>query len=159
VGAGIIGTLALIYLGFTVLFVAAAVSIVRKAGYCGWWVAAGAVPLVNIIMLFAFAFADWPALRERRRAEAASAIGRGHPSFSQSPLSQSPLSQSPNAPLLAVPLSSAPPSAVPLVADDRPFDGSPGQVPPGYAVPDQPAPKPPPPPFPGHHQPNILPGR
>jgi len=80
-GAGMVGTLVLIYAGFTALAVAAAVSIVRKAGYSGWWVAAGLIPLVNVVMLFAFAFADWPVLRDLRRAQALPAAPQQHPSF------------------------------------------------------------------------------
>ena len=37
--------------------------ILEKAGYSGWWCLILLVPLVNIIMLYVFAFADWPALR------------------------------------------------------------------------------------------------
>lgn len=80
---GIVGTLALVYAGFTVLAIAAAVSIVRKAGYSGWWVATGFVPLVNVVMLFAFAFADWPIVKETRRA-ATSLRAAGHPGLSYS---------------------------------------------------------------------------
>jgi len=42
------------------------VTIIRKAGYSGWWVLLWFVPLVNIIMLWVFAFSDWPALRQPR---------------------------------------------------------------------------------------------
>ena len=41
------------------------VKILGKAGYSGWWVLLGFVPLVNLIMLWVFAFADWPALAKR----------------------------------------------------------------------------------------------
>jgi len=91
-GAGMVGTLLLIYAGFTALAVAAAVSIVRKAGYSGWWVAAGLIPLVNVVMLFAFAFADWPVLRDLRRAHAIPIAPRGHPSFAPPPPSDNPYS-------------------------------------------------------------------
>jgi hypothetical protein len=84
-GAGMVGTLLLFYAGFTVLAVAAAVSIVRKAGYSGWWVAAGLIPLVNVVMLFAFAFADWPVLRDLRRAQLVPTVPRAHPSFAPAP--------------------------------------------------------------------------
>ena len=84
-GAGMLGTLMLIYAGFTALAVAAAVSIVRKAGYSGWWAVAGLIPLVNVVMLFAFAFADWPVLRQTRRSQAVPIAPQGHPSFSPPP--------------------------------------------------------------------------
>lgn len=46
-----------------VLFVAlvwAYVRIIQKAGYSGWNVLWVLVPIVNIIMIFYFAFAEWP---------------------------------------------------------------------------------------------------
>jgi hypothetical protein len=39
--------------------------IIRKAGYNGWWILILFVPLVNLIMLWVFAFASWPSLRDR----------------------------------------------------------------------------------------------
>ena len=38
---------------------------VARAGYSPWWAALGIVPLVNIIMLWVFAYAKWPALPDR----------------------------------------------------------------------------------------------
>src|SRR5262249_3353296 len=43
-----------------------AVMILRKAGYSGWWCLLGFVPIVNIVMLWVFAFSEWPNLRDRR---------------------------------------------------------------------------------------------
>ncbi len=65
--AGLITTLLLIYAGFSALGIAAGVSILRKAGYSSWWVLTGFIPIVNVVMVVAFAFADWPVLQERRR--------------------------------------------------------------------------------------------
>jgi len=65
--AGLVTTLALIYGGFSALGIAAGVSILRKAGYSSWWVLTGLIPMVNVVMVVAFAFADWPVLQERRR--------------------------------------------------------------------------------------------
>ena len=43
------------------------VRILRKAGYSGWWCLLSFVPLVNLVMLYIFAFgADWPNLTGRR---------------------------------------------------------------------------------------------
>jgi uncharacterized membrane protein YhaH (DUF805 family) len=39
------------------------VKVLNKAGYSGWWSLLVFVPLVNIVMFWVFAFADWPALR------------------------------------------------------------------------------------------------
>ena len=37
--------------------------ILRRAGHSGWWVIAYFIPLVNIIAIWVFAFAPWPALQ------------------------------------------------------------------------------------------------
>ena len=37
--------------------------ICAKAGYPGWFGLAALVPILNILLLFFLAFADWPALR------------------------------------------------------------------------------------------------
>lgn len=39
------------------------VKIIRKAGYSGWWFLTAFVPFLNLVMLWVFAFADWPNLR------------------------------------------------------------------------------------------------
>jgi uncharacterized membrane protein YhaH (DUF805 family) len=44
--------------------------IIRKAGYNGWWILILFVPLVNLIMLWVFAFASWPSLRDHGPAAA-----------------------------------------------------------------------------------------
>ena len=49
---------------FIVLF--PTVKILNKAGYSGWWAVLTLVPLVNIVVVWVFAFADWPALRQPR---------------------------------------------------------------------------------------------
>jgi hypothetical protein len=46
------------------IFVIPAVKIVQKAGFSGWWVILSFIPLLNVIMLWVFAFARWP-LEER----------------------------------------------------------------------------------------------
>jgi uncharacterized membrane protein YhaH (DUF805 family) len=47
-----------------VVYVIPAVMILRKAGYSGWWCLLGFVPIVNIVMVWVFAFSDWPNLRQ-----------------------------------------------------------------------------------------------
>ncbi|MGU7779114.1 hypothetical protein [Burkholderia sp. PU8-34] len=42
------------------------VRIVRRTGHSGWWVLTMIVPLLNIIMLWVFAFARWPIVDDRR---------------------------------------------------------------------------------------------
>ena len=53
----------LIVLIVLAIYLVPAVKILQKAGYSGWWCLILLVPLVNIIMIYVFAFADWPALR------------------------------------------------------------------------------------------------
>ena len=43
------------------------VRIIRRAGYSGWWMLTMFVPIVNIIMLWVFAFAKWPAISRADR--------------------------------------------------------------------------------------------
>lgn len=38
--------------------------ILNKAGYSRWWTLLFLVPLINIIMIWVFAFGKWPALNE-----------------------------------------------------------------------------------------------
>ena len=35
--------------------------IAKKAGYSGWWALTMMIPIVNIIMVWVFSFAKWPA--------------------------------------------------------------------------------------------------
>jgi hypothetical protein len=54
------------------------VKILSKAGYSGWWVLIGLVPVANLVMLLVFAFSDWPVLQEVRRLRS----GTGYTSYS-----------------------------------------------------------------------------
>ena len=49
-------------------FVAVFGRIVNRAGYSRWWLLTLLVPLVNLIMLWVFAFASWPVARHRGQA-------------------------------------------------------------------------------------------
>jgi hypothetical protein len=49
-------------------FVAVFGRIVNRAGYSRWWLVLMIVPLLNLIMLWVFAFADWPAAKPRSPA-------------------------------------------------------------------------------------------
>ena len=42
--------------------------IVNRAGYSRWWLVIMLVPVLNLIMLWVFAFADWPVLKPRGQA-------------------------------------------------------------------------------------------
>ena len=60
------GTAALIiWAAVAIIFLIAYIQIIRKAGYSGWWVLVGIVPLLNIVMFLVFAFSTWPVVRER----------------------------------------------------------------------------------------------
>jgi uncharacterized membrane protein YhaH (DUF805 family) len=48
-----------------VLWVAAAWRIARKAGYHGAWALLMLVPIVNLVLPYVFAFAEWPAERQQ----------------------------------------------------------------------------------------------
>ena len=37
--------------------------IIQKAGFSGWWFLISLVPILNLVMLWIFAFADWPNVR------------------------------------------------------------------------------------------------
>ena len=52
-----------------VLYFVPIVKVLQKAGYSGWWSLIVFVPLVNIIMFYVFAFANWPVLRNDARRE------------------------------------------------------------------------------------------
>ncbi len=41
----------------------AAMRIVQRAGYSGWWIVLALVPVVNMVALWCFAVAPWPALQ------------------------------------------------------------------------------------------------
>ena len=44
----------------------AAYKVVQRAGYSGAWAFTLLIPVVNLVMLYVFAFSDWPALRRSR---------------------------------------------------------------------------------------------
>ena len=79
--AGAAGVLVLVYAAIVVISIIAAVKVVTKAGYSGWWVLIAFVPVVGVVMTLVFAFSDWPVLREVRalRAQIASSSGYGWP--------------------------------------------------------------------------------
>ncbi len=62
------GIILIVYLFFLVIAIVAWVKIISKAGYSGWWVLIGIVPVVGAIMFLVFAFSKWPI---QQRLEAA----------------------------------------------------------------------------------------
>jgi len=59
-----LGILLFVYLAIAVLSIVAAVKIVTKAGYSGWWVLIAFIPIVGSIFVLIFAFSTWPVTRE-----------------------------------------------------------------------------------------------
>ena len=45
------------------MIVIATYKIIRKAGFSGWWIILTFIPVVNLVLLWIFAFTDWPAQR------------------------------------------------------------------------------------------------
>lgn len=56
--------LVILFLALIAFFVWLYVRILHKAGFSGWWTLLLFIPLVNLIMMWIFAFADWPALKK-----------------------------------------------------------------------------------------------
>jgi energy-coupling factor transporter transmembrane protein EcfT len=63
------------YLALIVVTIIAWVKIITKAGYSGWLVLLGFVPLVNFVMLLVFAFSKWPVTQRLEAAERANRAG------------------------------------------------------------------------------------
>ncbi len=59
-----LGILLFVYLAIAVLSIVAAVKIVTKAGYSGWWVLIAFIPIVGSIFVLIFAFSTWPVTQE-----------------------------------------------------------------------------------------------
>jgi len=52
----------IVALAILAIFLVPGWRILRRTGHSGWWVLLWFVPLVNILALWIFAFARWPAL-------------------------------------------------------------------------------------------------
>jgi hypothetical protein len=57
------GSLSLIYVLALAVLIVGFSQILRKAGYSPWWALLALIPVVNLVMLLVFAFANWPVLR------------------------------------------------------------------------------------------------
>jgi hypothetical protein len=73
-----LGVLLFVYLAILVLSILAAVKVVTKAGYSGWWVLISFVPLVGAVFVLIFAFSTWPVTREVQMLRAQLAEHRGY---------------------------------------------------------------------------------
>ena len=66
---GILHLVALVVFGLLVwAFIVVFGRILNRAGYSRWWLLTLVVPLLNLIMIWVFAFAGWPAVRPRGQA-------------------------------------------------------------------------------------------
>ncbi|MFL6161681.1 MAG: hypothetical protein ACJ74U_05580 [Jatrophihabitantaceae bacterium] len=83
VPAGLFVLLA-VYVLFLIVMVWAYVQIIRRAGYSGWWILIGLLPLMNVVMFFIFAFKEWPIQRELAQLRA-QLVGRGGFPYGQPP--------------------------------------------------------------------------
>lgn len=69
-GAGVDLWSGLLGLAFVALLVWLFARIARKAGFSGWWSLLMLVPVVNVVLVWVFAFVQWPAeTRPERHAE------------------------------------------------------------------------------------------
>lgn len=75
--AVILLVLVLVYVVIAVVMMWAYVRIIRRAGYSGWWMLTGLVPLVNLVMFLVFAFREWPIQRELAQLRAYAAQSPG----------------------------------------------------------------------------------
>jgi Protein of unknown function (DUF2510) len=82
VNGGLLAGFLLVYLAIAVVGIIAAVKVVTKAGYSGWWVLISFVPFVGLVFLLIFAFSQWPVLKEvemlRSQQMGGSYGGRGY---------------------------------------------------------------------------------
>jgi hypothetical protein len=80
-GVGVILLLVAFYVALIAFSIYIYVRIIHKAGYSGWWVLTMFVPVVNLVVIVMFAFAEWPVERRVREAETrlrALSPGGGH---------------------------------------------------------------------------------
>jgi uncharacterized protein DUF805 len=80
-----VSILIVLYVVILIVFIWAYVRIIRRAGYSGWWILIGLVPLVNVVMFLIFAFKEWPIQRELAmlRMQLAGRGGYSQPGYSQ----------------------------------------------------------------------------
>ena len=98
-----LGILVFVYLAFAVIGIIAAVKVVTKAGYSGWWVLVCFVPFVGTVFVLIFAFSTWPVTREletlRAQVVGSGAYGPGRYGGGSGPgLAPGPMPQGPGAP-------------------------------------------------------------
>ena len=74
-GSGIGITVAIVV---WLVFFIAYIRIIQKAGYSGWWILIGLVPIVNVVMFLVFAYSRWPLQRENDELRARLGVPPGY---------------------------------------------------------------------------------
>jgi hypothetical protein len=104
-----LGVFLFMYLAILVLSILAAVKVVSKAGYSGWWVLITVIPLVGMVFVFIFAFSTWPVTREVQMLRAQLAGNRGYGGFGGGPQGGTgPRRPNPEGPALSGPTPTTP---------------------------------------------------
>jgi hypothetical protein len=104
-----LGVFVFVYLAILVLSILAAVKVVTKAGFSGWWVLITLVPLVGMVFIFIFAFSTWPVTREVQMLRAQLAGNRGYGGFGGGPTGgPGPRRPNPGSPTLSAPSQTTP---------------------------------------------------
>jgi hypothetical protein len=80
-----LGALLFVYLAIFVIGIIAAVKVVTKAGYSGWWILITIIPFVGTVFVLIFAFSTWPVTREVQMLRAQLAGTRGYGGFGGMP--------------------------------------------------------------------------
>ena len=58
----------LLFAGLLWVFIAVFGRILQRTGYSRWWLLTLLVPIVNVIMVWVFAFAEWPVISRANEA-------------------------------------------------------------------------------------------
>lgn len=58
-----------VLIAIVILTVWSGVKVLNKAGLSGWWVVLSLLPILNLIAVWLFAFADWPNVRSWARGQ------------------------------------------------------------------------------------------
>jgi hypothetical protein len=61
----VLSVLLIVILIFAVLPLWFSALVLKKAGLSPWWALISLIPIVNVVMLWVFAYARWPALGDR----------------------------------------------------------------------------------------------
>jgi hypothetical protein len=143
----------LILLFSGIIWIVAGLKVLPKAGYSRWLAILLIIPLVNLVMILIFAFADWPVdkeLRNYRQGNFAGVVQGGYPA---PPFTgQAPPAYGSGGPQFPPPTWPPPPGG--------PVSPPPASTPSWPAPPGGPAPQPPvsPPPWPADPDRTVPPG-